>query len=46
MNKTNWRKEEEGVVFNFSEGSGVPLQKIWPFYKISEKQHKWDIYMP
>ena len=23
MNKTNWRKEEEGVVFNFSEGYGV-----------------------
>jgi hypothetical protein len=24
----------------------VPLQKIWPLYKNSEKHHKWDIYMP
>jgi hypothetical protein len=23
MNETDWRKEEEGVVFNFSEGCGV-----------------------
>jgi len=25
--------------------NGVPLQKIWLFYKTSEKHHKWDIYM-
>jgi hypothetical protein len=25
---------------------GVLLQKIWQFYKISEKHHKLDIYMP
>jgi len=24
----------------------VPLQKIWLFYKTSEKHHKSDIYMP
>jgi len=24
----------------------VLLQKIWLFYKTSEKHHKWDIYMP
>jgi len=26
--------------------SRVLLQKIWLFYKTSEKHHKWDIYMP
>jgi hypothetical protein len=25
---------------------GVPLQKIWLFYKTSEKHHKSDIYTP
>jgi len=24
----------------------VLLQKIWLFYKTSEKHHTWDIYMP
>ena len=24
----------------------VPLQKIWLFYKTSEKHHKWAIYVP
>jgi hypothetical protein len=24
----------------------VMLQKIWLFYKTSEKHHKWGIYMP
>jgi len=26
--------------------NAVPLQKIWLFYKTSEKHHKWGIYMP
>jgi 2-polyprenyl-3-methyl-5-hydroxy-6-metoxy-1,4-benzoquinol methylase len=26
--------------------NSVPLQKIWLFYKTSEKHHKSDIYMP
>jgi len=27
-------------------GKRVPLQKIWLFYKTSEKHRKWDIYVP
>jgi len=30
----------------YQERNMVPLQKIWPFYKTSEKHHIWDIYMP
>ena len=29
----------------FDGGKTVLLQKIWLFYKTSEKHHKWDIYM-
>ena len=31
---------------NIEELKTVLLQKIWLFYKTSEKHHKWDIYMP
>jgi len=32
--------------YGWEEGlSGVLLQKIWLFYKTSEKHHKWDIYI-
>ena len=30
----------------FDGGKTVLLQKIWLFYKTSEKHHKLDIYMP
>ena len=30
---------------NIEELKTVLLQKIWLFYKTSEKHHKWDIYM-
>ena len=32
-------------VYTFDKNR-VLLQKIWLFYKTSEKHHKWDIYMP
>jgi len=30
----------------FSAPFVVLLQKIWLFYKTSERHHKWDIYIP
>ena len=30
----------------YAKAFRVPLQKIWLFYKTSEKHHKSDIYMP
>jgi len=32
--------------YNWIMGNVVLLQKIWLFYKTSEKHHKWDIYIP
>ena len=37
----SWRMDE-----TYIRVKGVPLQKIWLFYKIREKHHIWDIYMP
>jgi hypothetical protein len=33
-------------IFTGNRKERVPLQKIWLFYKTSEKHHNWDIYMP
>ena len=37
----SWRVDE-----TYIKVKGVPLQKIWLFYKTSEKHHISDIYIP
>ncbi|HEX7543038.1 MAG TPA: hypothetical protein VF385_03080 [Patescibacteria group bacterium] len=49
LEKDEWKELIDRHVHksgNVYAGKEVPLQKIWLFYKTSEKHHKWDIYMP